>query len=34
MDSQELVEVQNPRVFYPLRRGVLVTDGWFCAART
>lgn len=33
MDSQDLVEVQSPRVFYPLRRGVLVTDGWFCAER-
>jgi Family of unknown function (DUF6232) len=33
MDSQELVDVQNPRVFYPLRGGVLVTDGWFCAQR-
>ena len=33
MDSQELVDVQRPRVFYPLRSGVLVTDGWFCAQR-
>jgi Family of unknown function (DUF6232) len=34
MDSQDLVDVQDPRVvFYPLRRGVLVTDGWFCAER-
>jgi hypothetical protein len=34
MDSQDLIDVQNPKVvFYPLRRGVLVTDGWFCAER-
>lgn len=32
MDSPELVDVQNPRVFYPPRSGVLVTEEWFCAS--
>lgn len=33
MDQNQL-SVQTPKViFYPLRRGVLVTDGWFCAER-
>ena len=26
----DLRRPENYRVFYPLRRGVLVTDGWFC----
>lgn len=34
MGTQELVNVNDPRVvFYPLRRGVLVTNEWFCAQR-
>jgi hypothetical protein len=33
MDQHQLI-VQTPKViFYPLRRGILVTDGWFCAER-